>query len=186
VSTAYAVSSFASISLFQQPSAPNAPEGSVVLNLLGVTAMAASVTRAALQDWHRGRYASFCEPSRERLVEHALRGLDPMTSGVLLPSSQVEQAVLLFRDLIADAQPTPQVAVGEDGSVEALWLVNGTEVVLSLEPDGSGVLAASDDGDDLFEYEFEERTDPLDRAKIAEARHLLNGLGESVAHRVFA
>lgn len=183
MSMVYAVDNFASLSMIQPYPSTELPAGPFI-DVVSFAAMAASVTLAAVQDWHRTRYASHCEPSKERLIEHALRVLDPQIHGSFFPSSQVEVATVLLRDLIADAQPTPQVALNDDGSIEALWLVNGTEVLLSVEPSGSGLLAAYASQDNLFEYEFDQITDPLDREKIAEARHLLNGLGESVVHRV--
>lgn len=175
------VDAFSSMSIVQPDPSTHVPGGSV-FDLLGVAAMAASVTLAALQD--RVRYAPACEPRKERLLEHALRRLNPEMSGVYIPSNQAEQAKLILNELIADAQPTPQVAVDEDGAIEALWLVNGTEVLLSVEPDGSGVLGAYDPENAIFEYEFDDLTDPLDRGKIAVARHLLNELGEAVTYRV--
>lgn len=180
---AAAVDNFASLTMVR-PDPTSVEASGAVAALIGSATLAASVTVAAFQEWNRMRYSRYSEPKKERLVEHALRVLHPEIVGSFFPSLQVEVATVLLRDIIADAQPTPQVAVGEDGAVEALWLVNGTEVVLAVEPDGSGVLAAYASDDDLFEYEFDELTAPLDREKIAEARHLLNGLGESVRHRV--
>lgn len=180
---AIAVDTFSSLSMVRPSPATGLPPGAAT-DLIGVAAAAASVTLATVQARYRARYAEFSEPRKERLLDHALRSIDPATSGVYLPVSQVEYASLLLRELIADAQPTPQIAVDEGGVIEALWLVNGTEVTLSIEPDGSGVLAASAPEEDYFEYEFDDVTDPLDLGKIAEARIILNELGELVTHRV--
>ena len=161
------------------------PEFSL-FDAFGTATLAASFSAAVSQVRHWVGYTPFSEPSKQRLLEHALRGLGGISGGAIVANARREQVMLVLYDLIADAQPTPQVAVGEGGDIETLWLVNGTEVVLNVEPDGSGVLAAYSPDDEIFEYEFDELTDPLDRAEIAEARRLLNALGESVTRRLLS
>ena len=183
MSRALVVDTFASLSMVQPSPFWELPVGTV-LDALGVAAIAASATVNAAYEWRRGLSDSVLEPSGRRLLEHALRALDPTRTGILISDYQAESASLILRDLIADAQPTPQVAVDEDGVIETIWLVNGTEVLFSIDGAGTGVLAAYAREDELFEYEFDELTDPLDRGQIGQARRLLNALGESVPHRV--
>lgn len=145
---------------------------------------AATVTIGAFRFWHQAQNEARFGPSRQRLLGHALVGLDSLASGSSASGPAREQSLGLFNDLIADAQPTPQVAVEEDGSVETIWLVNGTEVIAFVKPDGSGTLSALDATGELFEFDFDGRVDPLDWVQITQARRLLNRLGESVDYRV--
>lgn len=94
-----------------------------------------------------------------------------------------------FLELIAtvapQASPTAQIAVGEDSSIEATWLVCGDELSLSLSLDGSGyLLGITDRGEVMLDVEFSVENDPLSMDRIQHARRYLSSLGEKVAHRL--
>jgi hypothetical protein len=184
-----AMNGFSSVSLANSwawlPSSPaGAESGMSGFDALASAAAAATATAGAMRYWRSQRQEALFGPSRQRLIEHALLGLDSFGSGSSPSGPAREQTLELFKDLIADAQPTPQVAVEEDGGVETIWLVNGIEVVALVRPDGSGTLSASEVDREIFEFSFDKFLDPLDRTEIAEARRLLNHLGESVDFRV--
>lgn len=134
--------------------------------------------------WHTLRLEGEVGPSRDRLLTHAWVGLDSVQSGVSATRSAKRKTAEILGCLVAHAQPTPQVAVLDDGGVETLWLVNDCEVSLRVGADGSGCLTSYTPGTDLVEYEFDSDFDPLPSNKVDEVRWLLNNLGEQVQYRV--
>lgn len=153
---------------------------------VSMTSIPVAVAAHMIRTWNDDRLEAVAGPSRSRLVTHALVCLDSLSNGEPATPLAKQRTMEILRSLLANAQPTPQVAVQEDGGVETLWLVDGTEVVLQVDSDGSGTLSAYEPDDDLFSFDFDAFLDPLDAGEINEARWLLNNLGESVRYRVLA
>lgn len=100
-------------------------------------------------------------------------------------SRAMSHAMSLSARIMPESSPTPQPAVDEDdGTIEISWLVNGTEVLLTLTLDGEGSIEILDpEGDEKFTAEFESRSGPEQRS-IAYVQDVLRELGSRVAHRI--
>lgn len=187
VVTQHALDTISTLSaIMPSPSPTPDGDGSGANLLLPIAAASSALTvvYGALRYWSAARLEEQIGPSKDRLLSHAAVGLDSVESGVLATPAAKSQTTRLLAEIVCLAQPTPQVAVSEDGGVETLWLVDDIEVSLRVLPDGSGSLAAYEPGREIFEYDFDAGTDPLEVGEIKAARHRLNSMGERVQHRV--
>lgn len=130
--------------------------------------------------------ADFPRPRAQRLLDYARASLNRM-SAEGTPASGVarETTDRALTEIITDTQPTPQIAIDEQGGVETTWLVNGTTVSLYVEPDGRGFFFAMDPaGTTLVDREFDPELNPLDLPTIAWAKDFLIRLGAHATQRV--
>lgn len=180
------ISSFSEMMPWPSSTNTGVGDGSGTSLLLPVAAASSALTVAygAFRYWNDARLEDQIGPSKSRLLSHAAVGLDSVDSGVLATPAAKSQTTRLLAEIVCVAQPTPQVAVLEDGGIETLWLVDDMEVSLRVLPDGSGSLSAYEPDKEIFEYEFDAGSDPLEIGEIAAARHRLNGMGGRVQHRV--
>lgn len=130
--------------------------------------------------------ADLPRPHAQRLLDHARESLNRMSAeGTPVSAIARETTVRALREIITDTQPTPQIAIDEEGGVETTWLVSGTTVTLYVEPDGSGSFFAMDPaGKTLVDQEFDPELNPLDLPTTAWAKDFLIRLGAHATKRI--
>lgn len=121
-----------------------------------------------------------------RLLAHAHGSLVRANpDGVFASRAARELTGLALREIVSDGQPTPQVAIEEDGGVDTSWLVNGSLVSLYVDSDGEGCIMATDAHGKLqFARDFDVDRDPLDLPTLATVRKLLSSLGSKTSKRI--
>lgn len=85
-------------------------------------------------------------------------------------------------ELVIEGGPTPQITPSPDGGIDIEWLVRGTSVNVSVDPEGYVDLGVDAEGDVLLESEFPYWAP--DGWKLAEARRFLHKMSYDVVYAV--
>lgn len=98
----------------------------------------------------------------------------------------VVRAIRALTFLVFDNAPTPQLAIGHDGSIEIEWLINGDALILAIERDGESQLWAElSDGSEAFSGPTELARGELNGALLTRAARYLADLAPGIRARAW-
>lgn len=133
-----------------------------------------------------GAHSVEARPTADALLAHARSALGRSTpQGVVADRQALRATEQILQAVVTAGQPTPQVAIEEDGSVDTSWLVNECRVSLYVMPSGEGYVSAMDSsGADELGIEFDTYRSPLDIYDLTLIRDRLVRLGRHARHRI--